>query len=136
MSKDDILENVMTINPIYATKHNTIIQVMELFSKFDLHHIPVLENEKIIGIISTKDVVKHLLKLLIQNESNGKQVIENLLVENIMTANPQCLLPEEKISLAAKIMLGRKFNSIPVAENGELKGIITTKDILNHLIKN
>ena len=61
-SKDTLLEEVMTKELITVTRNYKIDQCMKIMIEKKIRHLPVLENNKIIGIISIGDVLKIMIK--------------------------------------------------------------------------
>ena len=61
-SKDTLLDEVMTKELITVTRNYKIDQCMEIMNEKRIRHLPVLENKKIIGIISIGDVLKIMIK--------------------------------------------------------------------------
>ena len=61
-SKDTLLDEVMTKELITVTRDYKIDQCMEIMNEKRIRHLPVLENKKIVGIISIGDVLKIMLK--------------------------------------------------------------------------
>ena len=61
-SKDTLLDEVMTKELITVTRDYKIEQCMEIMIEKRIRHLPVLENKKIIGIISIGDVLKIMIK--------------------------------------------------------------------------
>ena len=61
-SKDTLLDEVMTKELITVTRDYKIDQCMEIMSEKRIRHLPVLENTKIVGIISIGDVLKIMIK--------------------------------------------------------------------------
>ena len=61
-SKDTLLDEVMTKELITVTRDFKIDQCMELMIENRIRHLPVLENKKVIGIISIGDVLKIMIK--------------------------------------------------------------------------
>ena len=61
-SKDTLLEEVMTKELISVTRDYKIDQCMEIMNEKKIRHLPVLENKKIVGIISIGDVLKIMIK--------------------------------------------------------------------------
>ena len=70
-SKDTLLDEVMTKELITVTRDHKIDQCMEIMNEKKIRHLPVLENKKIVGIISIGD----LLKIMIKEQ---KELIEHL----------------------------------------------------------
>ena len=61
-SKDTLLDEVMTKELITVTKNYKMDQCMEIMNEKKIRHLPVLENKKIVGIISIRDVLKIMMK--------------------------------------------------------------------------
>ena len=61
-SKDTLLHEVMTKELITVTKNYKVDQCMKLMNEKRIRHLPVLENKKIVGIISIGDVLKIMMK--------------------------------------------------------------------------
>ena len=61
-SKDTLLDEVMTKELITVTKDYKIDQCMEIMNEKRIRHLPVLENKKIVGIITIGDVLKIMIK--------------------------------------------------------------------------
>jgi len=61
-SKDTLLDEVMTKELITVTRDYKIDQCMEIMTEKRIRHLPVLENKKIVGIISIGDVLKIMIK--------------------------------------------------------------------------
>jgi len=61
-SKDTLLDEVMTKELITVTRDDKIEQCMEIMNEKRIRHLPVLENKKIVGIISIGDVLKIMIK--------------------------------------------------------------------------
>ena len=61
-SKDTLLDEVMTKELITVTRDYKIDQCMKIMNEKRIRHLPVLENKKIVGIISIGDVLKIMIK--------------------------------------------------------------------------
>ena len=61
-SKDTLLDEVMSKELITVTRDYKIDQCMEIMNEKRIRHLPVLENKKIVGIISIGDVLKIMIK--------------------------------------------------------------------------
>jgi len=61
-SKDTLLDEVMTKELITITRDYKIDQCMEIMNEKGIRHLPVLENKKIVSIISIRDVLKIMMK--------------------------------------------------------------------------
>ena len=70
-SKEAKITEVMTSNVISVTLHTNIHECMAIMSARRIRHLPVLEDEKVVGMISIGDVVKHIIE-------EQKGIIEHL----------------------------------------------------------
>ena len=61
-SKDTLLDEVMTKELITVTRDYKVEQCMEIMNEKRIRHLPVLENKKIVGIISIGDILKIMIK--------------------------------------------------------------------------
>lgn len=61
-SKETFIKEVMTENPITVTLDTTIEECMQLITDKKIRHLPVMENNKLVGLISVGDVVKFIIE--------------------------------------------------------------------------
>lgn len=58
------IPQVMSRNPLTISPNATVKEVADIFVKEDYHAIPVVENDAVVGIVTTTDVIKYLLEIL------------------------------------------------------------------------
>ncbi|MBS0289589.1 MAG: CBS domain-containing protein [Proteobacteria bacterium] len=81
----------------------------------------VIENGKLIGIISERDLIRKVL---------GKSIDPNAVkVSELMTHNPTTVLPSTTVQEAMKLITEKRFRHLPVVENGVLLGVISIGDL-------
>ena len=69
-SKETLVRDIMTERPVYVTPDTSIEQCMQLMSDKYIRHLPVLDNDQLIGVISIGDVVRFIINekdFIIQN---------------------------------------------------------------------
>ena len=71
LSKETLVSEIMTEDPITVTLDNTIEDCMHLMTHKYLRHLPVIDKGKLVGVISIGDVVKYII-------SEQRFIIENL----------------------------------------------------------
>lgn len=131
MSRHVLVKDIMTRKVICASLKNKLSQVIEFFAKFKIQHLPVTHNDKIVGIISVNDIVSFIHNHLQKSENiTQKYLNDTFSLEYLMTKNPATIGPDEPIENAVKLLEPGKFQSVLVAVDGEIKGIITNKDIV------
>lgn len=70
-SKDIIIREIMTENPITVSPESSIDDCMRIMTNKFIRHLPVVKDDQIVGIISIGDVVKHIIE-------DQKFIIENM----------------------------------------------------------
>lgn len=131
MSRDVLVSDIMTHKVICANLNNKLSQVLDFFSIFKIQHLPVLDDEKIVGIISNKDVLEFINIHLKKSESLTESYLDNnFSLESIMTKNPITIRPDALIDEVFQQLAPGNIQCMIVESNGILKGIITTKDLI------
>lgn len=132
MRKDIPVSKVMTRLPVIVTPDTTIEKIHSLFEKHDFHHLPVLNHGKLEGMISRTDYLKvqHVLSYSWSGKPGMKEGYNNIYASDIMSSAPLHIESEDSIGLAADIFLANKIHSLPVIDDGELVGIVTSHDLL------
>ncbi|OWY23697.1 CBS domain-containing protein [Sphingobacteriales bacterium UPWRP_1] len=133
MQKGTRITEVMSHHVIVATASHTFSQACRLFLEFNLHHLPVVDEEDhVLGIISSYDVLRiyntEVAKLTNVSED---ALDEKFKLADIMTASPVTISLDENIGHAAEIFTNRGIQSLPVVDgSGKIKGIITVRDLV------
>ena len=56
-------------------------------------------------------------------------------IEQVMTKNPVSVSPDKTVREVTELLDKQSFHSVPVTENGELKGVVTTTDLLKYFLE-
>jgi acetoin utilization protein AcuB len=123
-------KSVMTIKPKDTLRH-----ARERLAKYRINQIPVVVNDKLVGIVTDRDVrdaYPSSLRLFY-----GKDIDEfgdSHTVEEVMTYNVVAISPQTSLREAAQRLRRQRFGALPVVESGKLVGIITRSDLLDALL--
>jgi CBS-domain-containing membrane protein len=123
------IKTIMTKKLVTLKAEATLDSIRRAFEGSNFHHLPVTgERGELNGIISREDYtrVSHLLGI---QQSAG---MAKLCAGDIMTRYPMQLEPEDTIGLAADIFLANRFHALPVIEDGQLVGMVTSHDLLSY----
>lgn len=124
----------MTKSPVVVTPATPIDQIHNLFEINNFHHLPVLSHGKVVGMISKNDYLKvlHMLTYSWSGVPGIKEMYKNICAADIMSGSPIVIEPTDTIGLAADIFLANTIHALPVIDEGELVGIVTSHDLLSH----
>ena len=130
------VSSLMTTKLKTVTPQDSLEVVKELFDTHGIHHVPVVRYKEIVGLISKTDLL-HFLKGLGrdgQGEDYLNQVrLKNYTAEDIMTRGLAKLESTDRLNVALEVFKKNLFHALPVVDNGELVGILTTYDIIKAL---
>lgn len=126
----------MTTKLVTVGPEENLLTVKKIFAENSFHHIPVVRFKTIVGIISKTDFnhfmdgVSHAVEDKIVNESR----LQRAKAEDIMTKGLGKLEPEDRINVALEVFSRNWFHALPVVQNDELVGMVTTQDIIRAIL--
>lgn len=128
--KDLMQDSVYTVGP-----DDLIDRVFFLLHYEKIRHLPVIEKEKIVGIVTDRDLYKALGPKSNSSgiESGKNKVSKHVIprqVRNIMHRKVVTIEPDDNAGKAAFLMADLRIGALPVIQKGKLAGIITATDIL------
>ena len=133
MNLDEAISSIMTTVVNSVTPDQKIIDIKHLYEKPEFHsHIPVTENDKLVGIIS---LINFMRAIHDASLDDNETVYNTISVREIMTPNPSSVSPDTSIRKVTEILSGGNFHSLIIATEGRVEGIITTTDLLKQLLK-
>lgn len=133
MNLDVPISTIMTSRVKSVSPDQKLIDIKHIYEQPEFHsHIPVTENNNVVGIIS---LVNFMHAIQDATLDDSEEVYHNQTVKNIMTSNPTSVSPETSIRDVATILAKGDFHSLLITTENQLKGIVTTTDILRKLIE-
>ena len=101
-------------------------------------HLPVVENDMLVGIITDRDVRLAVNSPVVNEEANLKRetVLDEIRVSDCMTTDPQCVSSQTPANEVAELLSLNKFGAMPVVDEEKLVGMISTIDFLKHYAAN
>ncbi len=115
-------KDVMSADVVWITAQHTLNEAFATMTQFKVDHLPVVEEQRLIGLISKKD--------LFQQAVDGTQTAEQAVVGDAMQRNVFTCPLHSAITKVARAMLQFRLDAVPVVSRNELVGIITATDIL------
>ncbi len=151
-AKDIMTKRVVTVSP-----DENVLKVIKLFVKHKISGVPVVKNNKPVGIVTESDIIRSLNvfenKIVFTNsplfvliaagvkyKNKSKQLekemkaLEGLKVKDVMTKNPIAVTQEADLFDVIKVMSKNNINRVLVVDSKKkLKGIIAREDIIRAL---
>jgi len=150
------VRDVMNVMPVTVQADAQVSEAARLLREHRISGLPVLDGEKLVGVVSESDLL-HLLS--VEEEQGGLwlpspfevfeipfrdlvkwermhaalEEIPKKRVGDIMSRNLHEVGPDDSVEEAASIMTRHRINRLPVVEDGRLVGIVTRGDIISGL---
>jgi acetoin utilization protein AcuB len=126
------VEAVMTRKPFTVEKDEPLGGVFHLFREHGVSHAPVLSNGRLVGIISTHDIIKHLYEMTEHEPQTGAKKINvlSIPVRTLMMRPVITTSPDTRLKIAEKKMRETNISSLVVVRKGRVQGIVTKRDLL------
>ncbi|RMF29939.1 MAG: CBS domain-containing protein [Candidatus Nitrosothermus koennekii] len=121
----ETIRDIMIKNVITISKDKTAYDAAILMSNNEIGSVIVVEDDKIIGIVTERDLVRKVCAKLLPS---NKVFIKDIMSKPVITGEPD-LEPEA----AVQRMLNNKVRRLPIVEDGKLVGIVTITDLAKYL---
>ncbi len=129
------VSEIMSKDLITLSPDQSLYEANKLFNRHNIRHIPVVENKKLVGMISHTDLLRISFSGLDESDDSIVPVIyEMYSLPEIMTRVPVFVEANTTIKEVAEILSRQSFHSLPVLNKGKLVGIVTTTDLINYLL--
>lgn len=114
----------MTTNVITLKPDSTLGEARDILLKKRIHHIPIVENKMLVGMVTSWD----LFKL-----GKAADDYQSMKVSEIMTTKIATLEPDQHLGAVADVLTRHLFHAVPIVnDKRELLGIVTSTDIIRY----
>ena len=118
--KTQMSRKVVTIPP--ATP---ILRAMEVMRENSIRHLPVVDGEDIVGLVTEGDL----------RQASLLSMVDKVSIDDVMIKKPFTISPDATIEEAARLVFRHKIGGLPVVEGKKLVGMITVVDLLHCFIQ-
>ena len=116
--------------PIYVIERNETIQrARNLMFKYGVGRLPVMDDGRLVGIVTKYDITNRLNQAAPEWR---RRPIDKVPIQVVMTEKPITIFPEATMSQAAELMIDNEVSGLPVERDGEIVGMITTRDMMKY----
>ncbi|MBL7887586.1 MAG: CBS domain-containing protein [Flavobacterium sp.] len=137
MKQNVPVSSIMTKNVIKLNLSDDLTKAESLFKKHHIRHIPVVNGNVIVGMLSYTDLLRISFADAIDEDEDVVDVtVYNMFsVEQVMARNLVKVGPDDTIKKVAEILASKEFHALPVVQGDLLVGIVTTTDLINYLLE-
>lgn len=114
------VRELMTTNCITVNSENSVLDTSIKMKDNDIGFIPVVEGQKLVGVITDRDIV---IRCIAENKQCSSPVKE------VMSKEIATISPDTSVEEAAKLMARQQIRRLPVVENGNLIGVVAIGDM-------
>jgi len=124
------VHEIMTVSPHTLAADATLGDAVELMRGYSIRHLPIVDGDKVVGIISDRDVKVALGPDATLDISDADPQMLEGSVDWFMSDTILTIDSEAPISEAGELFLREKYGALPVMRGGKLVGILSVLDIL------
>ena len=136
MKRHEPISKIMSTNLVTVHHGDPVSKVRQLASEHGVHHIPVVNGDQLVGIISWSDILRVSFGDTFQADQRAVDATldHTFTIEGLMQKNPVSLADSATVRDAAEILAKGEFHSIPVVHGTKLVGIVTSTDLIKYLL--
>ena len=135
-TRTSVIGRIMTTRVVTIEMDDSLEMVRDIFKKVRFHHLLVVDNDKLVGIISDRDMLKAVSPFVgTMSETTRDRATLNKRADQIMWHHPVTVRSSCSLQEAAELMLARGVSCLPITTvGGEVLGIVTWKDVLRAIL--
>jgi len=129
------VSKIMTRDVITLNLNDNMELAEKLFETKHIRHIPIVNGKKVVGMLSHTDLMRISFSDLDEEENEINSVVYDLFtIEQVMAKSVISVTSETTIKEAAEILTKHEFHAVPVVDDDELVGIVTSTDLIQFLL--
>lgn len=121
---NELVQAHMTTDVKTLGPDNTLGEVRAILLEKHIHHIPIVEGKKLVGMITSWDIFKL---------GKSAEEYKDIKVKEVMTTRVATLDPDQHLGAVAEVLTRHLFHAVPIVnDQHELLGIVTSTDIVRY----
>ncbi|KGO88926.1 CBS domain-containing protein [Flavobacterium suncheonense] len=131
------VSTIMTQNIVKLNLTDDLTKAESLFKSHKIRHIPVVNGNHIIGMLSYTDLLRISFADAVDDDDEvvDTTVYNMFTLEQVMTKKVVSVSPDTTIKETAEILAANEFHALPVCTGDLLVGIVTTTDLIKYLLE-
>ena len=132
------VSSIMTKRVVTVEMDDSLKVISEIFANVTFYHILVVEKNKVMGVISDRDLLRATSPFLNTLSEQSRDVNTlRIKAHQIMSRKPFTVTKDAGIEDAVKLLLRKKVSCLPVTSlDGRIEGIVTWKDLIKAYFQN
>jgi CBS domain-containing protein len=118
--------NVKPLQVFSVTEGSSVLEALHLMMEKNISALLIVEGEKLQGIFTERDYAR---KIILHGKSSADTP-----VKEVMTADPITVKPTDSIDMCMEIMTEKHIRHLPVANEGQLLGMVSIGDVVKFII--
>jgi len=134
--KEMPVSNIMTTNPVTADINDSLRHVNTLLKEHHIRHLPVVSGKSLVGIISKTDILRLSFGDMFEGQKEADETVFDLLrLREVMVDRPVVVSEDQSIQEVARKFMQVDFHAMPVVNGSELRGMVSTTDLIAYLLE-
>ena len=131
------VSKIMTTKVITALMDDTLDKIQKIFEKNRFHHIPVLDRGRVVGVLSDRVLLREISPFITMPTANNRDFnTMKRKAHQVMIRDVKFVTKDTPIEETAETLLRERINCLLVlSDSDSLEGIVTTKDVLKHMVE-
>jgi CBS domain-containing protein len=136
MRHNEPVSHIMSSEILTVHVRQKVSDVYRLLTENRIHHVPVVDGGKLVGLVSFNDMMKLSLQAYgTPDAANAEYLDSQFSIDQVMSTDLTTIKPDDAIRSAAEKLSTGSFHSLPVIDtNDTIVGIVTTTDLVNYLL--
>jgi len=128
------VSEVMATDVVTVGRNDDLRLVDDIMAERHIRHIPVVEDDAIVGLVSQRDVFRaQMSSTMGYGEKGQRAYLHSILVKEIMAHPVITIAPEASVTEAIDLIVEKGIGCLPVVQGQQLIGILTKTNLLQHL---
>ncbi len=135
MRKNDPIKHIMSSDTLAVQQGQYLSDVYQIMSQQGIHHVPVLDQDKLVGLVSFTDMMQLNFNFKGLDQEGLAQVIDQQFkITDIMSSHLTTLKHNQSVRDAVELLADGGFHSLPVVDDeSRLVGMVTSTDLIRYL---
>lgn len=116
------IRSLMTASPLTVEIDASVRTAQDLMIDHEIRHLPVVEENRLVGILSDRDIAA------VENDAESDDLADRLRVREVCSLDFYSVEPEEPLDSVLMEMAERRIGSVVVTESGKVAGLFTATD--------